>query len=121
MFKFVDIFPKISTDMSCNGTVPVSGSNSLPRRPLYLLHRKILVNPLDDRVISVADPHHFDTYPGPAFHFDADPEPAFDLNADPDPVPTFTLIRILTFNLMQIRIRILSLTFPRFGPFSAPK
>jgi len=26
---------------------------------------------------SVADPHHFDADPDPAFHFDADPDPAF--------------------------------------------
>jgi len=30
---------------------------------------------------SVADPHHFDADPDPAFHFDADP----DLDPDPDP------------------------------------
>jgi len=29
--------------------------------------------------VSVADPHHFDADPDPAFHFDADPD------LDPDP------------------------------------
>jgi len=27
---------------------------------------------------SVADPHHFDADPDPAFHFDADPDPDAD-------------------------------------------
>ncbi len=35
--------------------------------------------------IIVADPHHIDADPDPAFHFDADPDPAFHFNADPDP------------------------------------
>ncbi len=34
---------------------------------------------------SVADPHHFDADPDPAFHFDADPDPTFHSDADPDP------------------------------------
>jgi hypothetical protein len=45
--------------------------------------------------------------PGPAFHFDADPD------------PTFTLMRILPVNFMQIRF--LTLTFSRFGPSKVPK
>jgi hypothetical protein len=37
----------------------------------------------------VADPHHFNAEPDPAFFFNAasDPDPAFHLNADPDPAP----------------------------------
>ncbi len=40
---------------------------------------------------SVADQHHVDADPDPAFHFDADPDPdiAFLSFADPDPDPTF--------------------------------
>ncbi len=36
---------------------------------------------------SVADPHHFDADPDPAWHFDTDPnpDPTFHFNADPDP------------------------------------
>ncbi len=51
------------------------------------------------RLLSVADPHHFDPDPDLAVHFDADPNPDpachfypdpdltfhFDANADPDP------------------------------------
>ncbi len=47
---------------------------------------------------SVADPHHCDADPDPAFHFDAetdpdttfhyDPDPTFQNDAEPDPVPT---------------------------------
>jgi len=33
----------------------------------------------------VADPHHLDADPDPAFHFDADPD------SDPDPVPSFQM------------------------------
>jgi hypothetical protein len=36
---------------------------------------------------SVADPHHFDADPDPAFLFDANPYPAFRF--DRDPVPAF--------------------------------
>jgi hypothetical protein len=50
---------------------------------------------------SVADPHHFDPDPDPAFYFDADPDPIVHSYADPDP----------TFSLMWIRMRILPLTF----------
>jgi hypothetical protein len=35
----------------------------------------------------VADPHHFDADPDPAFHFNANPDPDFHFNADPDPDP----------------------------------
>jgi hypothetical protein len=37
----------------------------------------------------IADPHHFNADPDPAFHFnpDPDPDPAFHFNADPDPDP----------------------------------
>jgi hypothetical protein len=42
---------------------------------------------------SVADPHHVDADPDPAFHFDADPDPdlTFHSDANPDPDPTFKL------------------------------
>jgi hypothetical protein len=33
----------------------------------------------------VADPHHLDADPDPAFHFHADPDPDFHFYADPDP------------------------------------
>jgi hypothetical protein len=33
----------------------------------------------------VADPHHFNADPDPAFHFNADPDPAFHFNVYPDP------------------------------------
>jgi hypothetical protein len=36
-------------------------------------------------VARVADPHHFDADPNPAFYFNADRDPAFHFNADPDP------------------------------------
>jgi hypothetical protein len=32
---------------------------------------------------SVADSHHFDADPDPAFHFDADPDPAFHFDQGP--------------------------------------
>ncbi len=32
----------------------------------------------------VADPHHSDKDPDPAFHFDADPDPNFYSDADPE-------------------------------------
>jgi hypothetical protein len=37
----------------------------------------------------IADPHHFNAVPKPAFHFNADPDPdpAFHFNANPDPAP----------------------------------
>ena len=38
---------------------------------------------------SVADPHHFDADPDPAFHFDADPDLDPTLHVDADPDPTF--------------------------------
>ncbi len=39
----------------------------------------------------VADPHHLDADPDPAFHFDvdADPDPTFHSDADADPNPAF--------------------------------
>ncbi len=43
---------------------------------------------------SVADPHHLDLDPDPAFHFDADPDPTFHSDADPNPDPTVRLMRI---------------------------
>jgi hypothetical protein len=33
----------------------------------------------------VADPHHFNADPDPAFRFNADPDPAVHFKADPDP------------------------------------
>jgi hypothetical protein len=33
----------------------------------------------------VADPHHLNADPNPAFQFNADPDPAFHFNEDPDP------------------------------------
>jgi hypothetical protein len=36
-------------------------------------------------VARVADQHHFDADPDPAFYFNADPDPAFHFNADLDP------------------------------------
>ncbi len=36
-------------------------------------------------VVSVADPHHFDPHPDPAFQFDPDPDPTFHSDADPEP------------------------------------
>ncbi len=53
---------------------------------------------------SVADPHHFDADPDPAFDFDVYPDPTFHSDANPD--PTFNFIRIL----------ILPLTFPDLDP-----
>ncbi len=38
---------------------------------------------------SVADPHHLDADPDPAFHFDGDPDPAFHFDGDPDPAFPF--------------------------------
>jgi hypothetical protein len=50
---------------------------------------------------SVADPHHLDADPDPAFHFDRDqdhtfhsyanqdPDPTFQFDADPDPITHF--------------------------------
>ncbi len=35
----------------------------------------------------VADPHHFNADPDPAFYFDADPDPASKNNKDPDLQP----------------------------------
>jgi hypothetical protein len=37
----------------------------------------------------IADPHHLNADPDPAFHLNADPDPdpAFHLNANPDPAP----------------------------------
>ncbi len=37
---------------------------------------------------SVADPHHDDADPDPAFHFYADLDPTFQFDADPDPPNT---------------------------------
>ncbi len=37
----------------------------------------------------MADPHHRDADPDPAFHFNTDPDPTFHSDADPD--PTFQL------------------------------
>ncbi len=37
------------------------------------------------QIIRVADPHHFNADPDPAFHYNADPDPAFHFNADPVP------------------------------------
>ena len=39
----------------------------------------------------VADPHHFNADPDPAFHLSADPDPAFHFNANPDLDPPFLL------------------------------
>jgi|LakMenEpi03Aug12_release.lakeMendotaPanAssembly.Ray.scaffolds.fasta_scaffold5538915_1 hypothetical protein len=36
----------------------------------------------------VADPHHINAGPDPAFQFSADPDPAFHINADHDLDPT---------------------------------
>jgi hypothetical protein len=49
-------------------------------RPTYGNAKLISSKP--DRV---ADPHHFNADPNPAFHLNADPDSAFHLNADPDP------------------------------------
>jgi hypothetical protein len=38
-------------------------------------------------VARVADPHHFNADPDPAFHLNADLDPACHFNADPDPAP----------------------------------
>jgi hypothetical protein len=40
-------------------------------------------------VPTVADPHHVDAYPDPAFHFDAAPDPDSTFHSDADPDPTF--------------------------------
>ncbi len=42
-----------------------------------------------DQGCGVADPHHFNANPDPAFHFNANPDPAFHFNADlgQDPAP----------------------------------
>jgi hypothetical protein len=37
----------------------------------------------------VADPHHIDADPDPAFHFDGDQEPTFHSDAEPYPNPAF--------------------------------
>jgi hypothetical protein len=39
---------------------------------------------------NVADPHHVDANPDPAFHFDADPDPTFQFDPDPDPTTHFS-------------------------------
>jgi hypothetical protein len=39
----------------------------------------------------VADPHHFDADPDPAFYSDADPDPTFHFGAEPYPDPTCQL------------------------------
>ncbi len=43
----------------------------------------------------VADPHHFNADPDPAFHLKADPDPSFHFNADLDPAFQVKRIRIL--------------------------
>jgi hypothetical protein len=35
--------------------------------------------------LKIADPHHFNADPDPAFHIDADPDPASHFNEDPNP------------------------------------
>jgi hypothetical protein len=35
----------------------------------------------------VANPHHFNADPDPAFYSNANPDPAFHFNEDPDPFP----------------------------------
>jgi hypothetical protein len=64
-------------------------------------------------VRSVADPHHLEADPNPAFHFDEAPDPDSTFHSERD------LDLPLKLNLM--RIRILPLAFSRFGPSNAPK
>jgi hypothetical protein len=53
---------------------------------IYLFSR--VSNDMKTRVeLRIADPHHFNVDPDPAFYFQADLDPAFHLNADPDPAP----------------------------------
>jgi hypothetical protein len=42
-------------------------------------------------VFSVADPHHVDADPEPAFHVHVDPDPTFHPDADPDPTFQFVV------------------------------
>ncbi len=45
---------------------------------------------LDPRLLcSVADPHHVDADPDPAFHFDTDPDPTCHSDLDPEPTTPF--------------------------------
>ncbi len=53
---------------------------------MSLQHSALLLKQKDGR--SVADPHHFDADPDPAFHFDADPGFIFHCDADLDLDPT---------------------------------
>ncbi len=67
----------------------------------------------------VADPHHFNADPDPAFHFNADPDlafhfnadpdPAFHFNEDPDPLFHFNLEPDPAFHLMHIGIQLSTL------------
>jgi hypothetical protein len=50
----------------------------------------------------VADPHHLNADPNPAFQFNEDPDPAFHVNADPD--PAFNLLRIWICILLFIKM-----------------
>ncbi len=54
-------------------------------------------NLIDTSPISVAEPHHFDADPDPAFHFDADTDPDTDpaCHFDVDPYPRHFLQYIL--------------------------
>ncbi len=68
---------------------------------------------------SVADPHHVDADPDPAFHLDAkpdpdntfhsdadlDPDPTLKLDPDPDPTTIFLQIGIQLPKMMRIRNR----------------
>ncbi len=58
----------------------------------------------------LADPHHFNADPDPAFHFNADSDPAFHSrpNRDPGPHHCNGKLRLLVFR-------------PSRAPFSAPR
>jgi hypothetical protein len=86
---------------------------ALSKFRLFLL----LDTPFDknSNLISVADPHHLDADPDPAFHFDtdSDPDPTFHSDADgtfqfeedpePDPIP-LTFPQIWTLLCFKITL-----------------
>jgi hypothetical protein len=53
---------------------------------------------------SVADPHHVDADPDPAFHFDADPDLTFLSFADPGPDPTTQFSQDLDPPMLQMTL-----------------
>jgi hypothetical protein len=66
----------------------------------------------------VADLHHFNEDPEPAFNFNADPDPAFHFNADPDStcmsskkLKTLVKVKMQVNLIKRIRNPILNISF----------